>query len=382
MSFTPSVFITSLLHENEEHISQQLRFWDSSSLWKKINKHKAVKTIKTKTFKGVLSVSGWATEKIKTHKVGELQFPEQLSQARNWLEEQLSPPPEDKLPDFFAVLNDETDYRTARLCRFLKAIGEDISAPLSVVQLHELGNAVEREALQVLTSDKKADFHGNSVEDLTQHVVGKLFKDLSEKYKTMAPNDRSRVVEGITHSFDTLDDAAKEKLRSELQSEDITNEVVHKAIMSGGIAGSVAALVGLSGFAAYTTITTALSFISFGLLPFPAYTFATSAVAGVAATAPLMPIALAGAAIWFYPSENIKNYKAMLPMFVALTVLSSKDQSRNYDAESQWVERINQHLLGMPKSYENFELLKKAYPCLIQPSEKEKWTSKIFSKLK
>ncbi len=213
--------------------------------------------------------------------------------------------PEDKAPDFFAVLNDEADYRTARLCRFLKVIDEDISAPLTVVQLHELGNAVEREALQVLTSDKNADLHGDSVEDLTQHVVGKIFKDLSEKYKTMAPDDQSRVVEGITHSFDTLDDAAKEKLRSELQSEDITNEVIHRAIMTGSIAGSVAALVGLSGFAAYTTITTALSVIFFGLLPFSAYTFATSAVAGVAATAPLMPIAFAGAAIWFYPSEKM-----------------------------------------------------------------------------
>jgi hypothetical protein len=72
----------------------------------------------------------------------------------------------------------------------------------------------------------------------------------------------------------------------------------------------------------------------------------------------------------------------MLPMFVAITVLSSKDRNRNYDAETQWVERINQHLQEVPKSREHNELLKKAYPCFIQSSEKEKWTSKIFSKLK
>jgi|GEM_PF-4121757 len=369
MSFVPSIFISSLLRENTENISQQLQLWDSSALGT---------ILKNKSINGILTITSWTKDKSQKIPKNDYEISDKIVKANAWLESHLLSTIDKKAPDFFKALDDTVAFRASKLCHFMRVIGKDIETDLSVVQLHEVGNELEQEAIDILKADKDSDFTGNTTADLTKHVVEKIINDLIERYHNLPENDQNHLVEQLTRSFDELDADAKERLQKEFQTEQITEEIVRNAIKTGGIASSIAALVGVSGFAAYTTITTILSVVSFGLLPFSAYLFATSFLAFI--TNPyILFVGLAGGAGWLSNKANKKIYRNMLPVFIALTVLSSQDRDRLYDDEIEMVEYINGLLDTQSEPSIKTKIVRKAFPCLKKPAEATKWNSRIFS---
>lgn len=367
MSFQPSVFVNSLLQENTENLSQQLKLWDTSALGT---------ILKNKSVKKLLNFTGWAKGKSQSLPENVHEISSNVSQASEWLERHLLSMLQDKDPDFFTVLDSTTSFRAAKLCHFLKSTEKNINDKFSVVELHEIGNELENEAIEILRADKSNDFTGNSITDLTRFVVEKIINDLTEKYHEMPSDEQDELVVKLTRSFDELDGDAKERLQKEFHTEEITEDIVRQAIKTGGIASSIAALVGISGFAAYTTITTIISVVSFGLLPFSAYLFATSFWAFI--TNPyILLLGLAGGAGWLNNKANKQIYRNILPVFIALTVLSSQRTERLYDEETKLVEYINRLFDLETEPSLKTKAVRKAFPCLKENKEASKWNSKI-----
>ncbi len=339
MPFAPSQLLNSLLNEEKDQIATQLRLWNASTLFP---------AIKGKSIRKTKEIYEWAKNRTQEFEIKNPEVLRRASSTRDWLDEQISSVSEEKTPSYFNILGGTVDYQVSKFGQLIELSGKKISSDLSIVELHELGNHIEQQAIsrlreQSISRRKEKDerFEGQTLDDMVSHVVKTLIDDLMARFDELSDQEKDALIKELTLSFEELDKKAKAAICDRLKTDEITEEAIRRAINSGLLAGGIAGLVGISGFAAYTTITSVLSVLSFGLLPFSGYIFATSFLAFATKFYVLIPALLLGGN-WITKKANEKINDRLFPIFVSLTIISSPSQDRNRNAEIEFERKFKQ----------------------------------------
>lgn len=142
-------------------------------------------------------------------------------------------------------------------------------------------------------SESHKAFEGKTLMDLVREGLLENLNKLQKDYKTLNPEKRDIVNAELLNMVKGLPEDQQKIFLEKANINELTEDTIKNAMLTGTIGLAFSSLVSISGFAFYTTATSALAGIAslVGItLPFAAYTFLTSAIAVVA-----NPLFLAGA---------------------------------------------------------------------------------------
>jgi len=131
--------------------------------------------------------------------------------------------------------------------------------------------------------DNKESFKETSLEEMISYIFQKLFDELSLKFDDK--NNKEKKEEIAKNIFETISKMSQEeqdKLKEELKVEELSQDIVMKAIATGTFGAAFAATISIAGFSAYTFATSTLASLAslIGVTaPFSLYAGLTSAIA-------------------------------------------------------------------------------------------------------
>lgn len=163
-------------------------------------------------------------------------------------------------------------------------------------------------ALLYKTESHKA-FEGKTLMDLVREGLLENLNKLQEDYKILNPEKQDKVNAELLNMIKGLPEDQQKIFLEKADIDELTEDTIKSAMLTGTIGLAFSSLVSISGFAFYTTATSALAGIAslVGItLPFAAYTFLTSAIAVVA-----NPLFLAGAVSLILLSGLYKGNKSV-----------------------------------------------------------------------
>lgn len=147
---------------------------------------------------------------------------------------------------------------------------------------------VEKALIYKSESDK--NFEGETLMDLVRASLLETLEKVQEDYKNLDPENQAKVTAELLSIIKGLPEDQQEIFLEKANVDEITENTVKSALLTGTIGLAFSSIVSISGFAFYTTATSALAGVA-GLvgitLPFAAYTMFTSAIA-VASSLPIV----------------------------------------------------------------------------------------------
>ena len=163
----------------------------------------------------------------------------------------------------------------------------------------DLWDACEEIASAAISLLRREDkrFSGDDLAALVKYTFDALFKQVEEAASRGSDEQRREIVKAVREHLEQLPEEQQEAVRQSLHVDKFTDEVVAKALISGGLGTAFAAAVEVAGFAAYVAAVKLLAAVAalIGItLPFGIYVTLTSVMAVLANPLFLIPAWLGG----------------------------------------------------------------------------------------
>ena len=187
------------------------------------------------------------------------------------------------------------------------------------------------------------------LQQMIQFQMSKIFSQLDDSFQHFSIEDQEKFAAQVAEYISSLPEEKQSKIKEKLGINDLTNEMVRKAIAASGTSIVFAIIVEVSGFAFYTTATSLVAGFAglFGLtLPFGFYTGLTSTIAVLANPLFFIPLLLGGGVLLVnYQNKSLKT--KLLPiimMQIALPYMSSGGELVRFDLFIQeWEWRFREY---------------------------------------
>ena len=161
-----------------------------------------------------------------------------------------------------------------------------------------------------------------------------IYQLISKKLKKADEEELKKFEIEINKQLDTIDKKELESIKNKLQVDNLTGEVIRKALLSSSGPLSLMALVQISGFSSYILLTTVMHAISTSILgitlPFAAYTGATSALAFL--SGPFALIIATGLTGWQIVKGSNKMNRLLLAKIISTAIIIDETEVKeNYN---------------------------------------------------
>jgi hypothetical protein len=243
-----------------------------------------------------------------------------------------------------------------KFCRLAGHARLSLQNPPDLVQIHDFGLEIERDAVRTLRSidnrgvrarfrrEAKTGFEGSTIDDMVRYVIQRTFQVLDEEFQKKSPAEQEKIAEEIANALHDLPPAEQERVRQAAGLPDLTAETLKQTAVLASLGFGVSGLVGFAGFSAYTTLTSLVfsvtSFIGI-TLPFSSYMALTSLVAGIANPFIFIP-AIAGGGAWMTSKANRSIRGTLYPILVTNSILASSTENDQDSATSDFESRIGE----------------------------------------
>ncbi len=240
---------------------------------------------------------------------------------------------------------DRLDYQIMKFCRLAGHAHLPLQLAPDLIQLHDFGLEVERDAVRTLREtdnrgirarlrrEARTGFEGSSIDDLVRYVIQQTFQLLDEEFQKKSSVEQERIAQEIADALRNLPPEEQERVRRAAGLPDLTAETLRQTGMLASLGVGVSGLVGFAGFSAYTTLTSVVAAVV-GLvgihLSFSTYMALTSLMAGLANPMFFIPV-VAGGGAWMTSKANRSIRSTLYPILVANSVLAA---STEQDQES------------------------------------------------
>ena len=187
---------------------------------------------------------------------------------------------------------------------------------------------------------KEKDFSGNDLGALVRYQTNKMFGEIGKSFDGLPDQKKSELLNEIRRFIQELPADQREKLKEELGANEITDDYLKKALISGALGAAFAATVEIGGFPFYIAAVKLVAWVTalIGItLPFAFYTTLTSLIAVLANPLFLIPL-LGGGGHYFYKKNNRSMQQRFVPLIVTqltVTFLTSDGQSADQDASQE-----------------------------------------------
>ena len=298
-------FAAGLLKETPEAMAAQLAMWDSMKLWNVMWK----------------KASGWR-------------------QKQDLLRQQI-----DSESKHIQRLWTVNEMRLQILFKLADHMELTLPRNLTAGDLDNLGERIIFESIMLLRNTDK-HFKGSNSKEMASHVLRKMFEDLSKRFDEQDSETQKKIVEAIMQGIKTMPEDQRDRLRKELNVDELTNEAVRKAIITGSLGTAFAVVIEVSGFSAYIFAVKLLAGIT-GLigitLPFAAYTALTSMMAFLSNPLLLGPAFLISG--WLLTKRgNSKIKNGLAPVLVTLAIVSSALDSSEESSVKEFILLYNEKI--------------------------------------
>ena len=209
---------------------------------------------------------------------------------------------------------------------------------------------------QLLKQDKQfrafveASSSATKLQQMITYQMSKVFSELDQSFQDFTIEDQTKFAAQVNEYIHSLPEDKQAKIKDKLGINDLTDDMVRKAIATSGTSIVFAIIVEVSGFAFYTTATSLVAAFAglFGLtLPFGFYTGLTSTIAVLANPLFIIPLLLGGGML-LVRHQNKALKKKLLPIIVmqiALPYMSSGGQEPSYEEFiRQWQSRYREYI--------------------------------------
>src|SRR5690606_7889934 len=119
------------------------------------------------------------------------------------------------------------------------------------------------------------EWNSTKLQQMIKFQMSKLFNELDNSFKDFTIDDQTKFASQVNEYIQGLPEEKQRKIKEKLGVDDLTDEMIRKAIATSGSSIVFAIIVEVSGFAFYTTATSLLASFAglFGItLPFGVYT--------------------------------------------------------------------------------------------------------------
>jgi hypothetical protein len=249
---------------------------------------------------------------------------------------------------------DTNELRTMIIMQLASYFDIKLPKTLNMYSLEQIGIKIENCSIEALRKSDKL-FEKTSLEEMISYIFQKLFDELSLKFNDK--NNKEKKEEIAKNIFETISKMSQEeqdKLKEELKVEELSQDIVMKAIATGTFGAAFAATISIAGFSAYTFATSTLASLAslIGVTaPFSLYAGLTSAIAVL--SNPFFLIGSMGFLLYILNKKSDESIRNRLsPMVVTLiSVLSAK--SENYLCTSEkHINNYNQIILDFKEANE------------------------------
>jgi hypothetical protein len=202
----------------------------------------------------------------------------------------------------------------------------DITIPenLTIGDFERLGEKIVTKAVQLL-KETDSSFKGDNLQDMARYIIQKQFDDLSKKFAEKDQTTQSKVVKELVDIIKSMPDGDRQRLLKELKVDELTDDAVKQALISGSLGTAFGVVIEVAGFSAYIFAVKALA-ITTGLigitLPFAVYTTLTSLIAVISNPIFLIFAAL-GLGWWLTKRGNRQIKDRLLPVVVTMISTSA-----------------------------------------------------------
>ena len=194
--------------------------------------------------------------------------------------------------------------------------------------------------------------HRTKLQRMINYQMYTLFKNLDDDFNKLSDQDMREIASQVTKYIKSLPEEKQKLIKEKLGIDELTDDLIRKAIVTSSVSFVFATIVEISGFAFYTTATTLLfKFASFfGLtLPFAAYTTLTSTIA-VIANPLFLFILLFGGGAYIVNRQNKSLKNNLLPITIMQITLPYLSQTSNLQVNEsyqlfieEWKRRFNRY---------------------------------------
>lgn len=317
-----SKFIQGLYQADEETLANFISMWEESTISKIIS-----------------SKSIDIYDKIKNHKTND-NYSESIAARKE---------------ELLKASNINT-LRTILVIQLAKFYNIKLPKKFNLYSLEQIGLNIEQKSIETLNKSDK-NFKANNIEGMIQYVFEFLFSSISKKFNKSSNEDKEEISKNILRSIEEMPIEQQNKLKEELKVDEMSEDVVQKALASGALGAAFATTISIAGFSAYTFAASALASTAglIGLtLPFGAYTGLTSIMAVV--SNPIFLIGSMGLLIYILNDKSNDKIRGKLSPFIVslISILSSKDGK--YICESE--RHIQEYNLDMQQYFSNTSIKK------------------------
>lgn len=249
---------------------------------------------------------------------------------------------------------DTNELRTMIIMQLASYFEIKLPKTLNMYSLEQIGIKIENCSIEALRKSDKS-FKETSLEEMISYIFQELFNDMSKQFNDKNNEDKEKIAQNIFQTIQEMPKEQQDKLKEELKVDELSEDIVMKAIAAGTFGAAFAATISIAGFSAYTFATSALASMA-GLvgvgLPFGAYSGLTSVIAVL--SNPLFLIGSIGFLIYILNSKSNESIRNRLsPMIITLiSVLSAK--SENYLCSSEkHINNYNKIILDFKEANES-----------------------------
>lgn len=199
------------------------------------------------------------------------------------------------------------------------------------------------------------------LQQMIEFQMRKIFNELDDSFKDFSIEDQTKFAVKVNEYIHSLPEEKQTKIKEKLGINDLTDEMVRKAIATSGTSIVFAIIVEVSGFAFYTTATTLLATFAglFGItLPFGIYTGLTSTIAVAASPFFIIPLLLGGG-VFLINYQNNSLKKKLLPiiiMQIALPYMSNGSSNLSFTNFIKEWEKRYKHYSDLCKELKETEI--------------------------
>lgn len=193
------------------------------------------------------------------------------------------------------------------------------------------------------TLESKKDFKkcGNELETINAYYMNKIIDDFEEKFNDSNEDVKKELIDQIYNNFEKLPENQKNQLYDKLNIKNTSEDAVKASMKTIGPSVMLSTLVGLGGFASYTT----LSSIIFGVSHLLGVTFSFGVYTGAASllsflTGPFMIVLLIANGFFVY-KQGKKQKADLIPMIVMQICVSEESFSTNNDYEIKYENLVS-----------------------------------------
>ncbi len=195
---------------------------------------------------------------------------------------------------------------------------------LNYFSLEQIGLKIEQTAIRSLQKSDES-FNGKTLEEMIGFIFQKIYSEFAKQFEHKNEEEKEEIVKHILLAVKDMPKEQQERFKAELNTDELSAEVIKKAIAAGTFGTAFAATVSIAGFSAYTFATSSLASLAglFGIsLPFGAFSGITSIIAVL--SNPLFLLGSMGGLLYFLNSKSNESIKIKLsPMIISLISILS-----------------------------------------------------------